>query len=173
MTTPGQMSHGLGVDTSMEDGVKMVDHNGAIEGFVAHMAYVPQRQITVIVLSNVFGGAPPAMGNQLAECMLGKHVVLARERRAAPITNEDLAKFAGTYSMSSGMRFTFMVKANALELDASGEIMPLLYQGVEAEHPRFYVAVTNGEIEFVPDPKGAMTTMFWHQHGGEQSGKRF
>jgi hypothetical protein len=75
-------------------------------------------------------------------------------------------------SMSSGMTFTFTVKANALKLDASGEIMPLLYQGIEAGHPRFYVAVTNGEIEFVPDPGGAMTTIFWHQHGGEQTGKR-
>jgi CubicO group peptidase (beta-lactamase class C family) len=172
MTTSGKVSHGLGVGVSMEDGVKVVDHNGAIEGFVAHMAYVPEPRITVIVLSNVFGGAPPAMGDQLVETMLGKTVVLARERKAVPITNEDLARFAGTYLMSSGRTFTFTVKANALELDASGEIMPLLYQGIEAGHPRFYVAVTNGEIEFVPDPAGAMTTILWHQHGGEQTGKR-
>ena len=172
MTTSCKVSHGLGVGVSMEDGVKVVDHNGAIEGFVAHMAYVPEPRITVIILSNVFGGAPPAMGDQLVETMLGKTVVLARERKAVPITNEDLARFAGTYSMSSGMTFTFTVKVNALELDASGEIMPLLYQGIEAGHPRFYVAVTNGEIEFVPDPGGAMTTILWHQHGGEQTGKR-
>ena len=172
MTTPGKVSHGLGVEVSIEDGVKVVDHNGAIEGFVAHMAYLPEPGITVIVLSNVFGGAPPAMGDQLVQTMLGKTVVLARERKAVPITNEDLARFAGTYSMSSGMTFTFSVKANALELDASGEIMPLLYQGIAAGHPRFYVAVTNGEIEFVPDPTGAISTVLWHQHGNEQTGKR-
>jgi Domain of unknown function (DUF3471) len=147
-------------------------HNGAIEGFVAHMAYMPEPRVTVIVISNVFGGAPPAMGDQFVETMLGKTVVLARERKAVPITNENLARFTGTYSMSSGMTFTLTAKANALELDASGEIMPLLYQGIEAGHPRFYVAVTNGEIEFVPDPTGAMTTILWHQHEGEQTGKR-
>jgi hypothetical protein len=54
---------------------------------------------------------------------LGAH---AKERTAVPITNEDLARFAGTYSMSSGMTFTFTIKANALELDASGEIMPVV-----------------------------------------------
>jgi CubicO group peptidase (beta-lactamase class C family) len=172
MMTSGKVSHGLGVGVSMEDGVEVVDHNGAIEGFVAHMAYVPEPRITVIVLSNVFGGATPSMGDQLVQTMLGKTVVLARERKAVPITNEDLARFAGTYSMSSGMTFTFTVKASALELDASGEIMPLLYQGIEAGHPRFYVAVTNGEIEFVPDPTSAMTTILWHQHENEQSGKR-
>jgi len=64
MTTPGKMSQGFGVEVTTEDGIKVVDHNGAIEGFVAHLAYVPEPRIAVIVLSNVFGEAPPAMGNQ-------------------------------------------------------------------------------------------------------------
>ena len=65
MTTPGKVSHGFGVGVTTEDGMKLVEHNGAIEGFVAHLAYLPEPRIAVIVLSNVFGGAPPAMGNQL------------------------------------------------------------------------------------------------------------
>jgi hypothetical protein len=93
-----------------EDGMKVVDHNGAIEGFVAHLAYVPERRIAVIVLSNLFGGAPPAMGNQLVEATLGKTVVLARERKAVPISNEDLARFVGAYQMSSGTAFTFTIR---------------------------------------------------------------
>src|SRR5258708_25143796 len=118
MTTRGRVSHGFGVGVTTEDGMKLVEHNGAIEGFVAHLAYVPEPRIAVIVLSNVFGGAPPAMGNQLVEAMLGKTVVLARERKALPISNEDLARFVGTYQMSSGMAFTFTIKANSLELNA-------------------------------------------------------
>jgi CubicO group peptidase (beta-lactamase class C family) len=172
MTTPGKMSHGFGVGVTTEDGMKVVDHNGAIEGFVAHLAYVPEPRIVVIVLSNVFGGAPPAMGNQLVETMLGKTVVLARERKAVPISKHDLAKFEGTYPMSSGMAFTFTVREDSLELNAGGTIAPLLYQGVKEGHPRFYVAMVDGEIEFVPAPSGAMTTVLSHQHGNEQSGKR-
>jgi hypothetical protein len=149
-----------------------MDHNGAIEGFVANMAYVPEPRITVIVLSNVFGGAPPAMGNQLVEAMLGKTVVLASERKAVPISSEDLARFIGTYQMSSGRAFTFTSRGDSLELNAAGEMMSLLYQGVKAGDPRFYVAMIDGEIEFVPDRSGAMTTVLWHQHGNEQTGKR-
>ena len=140
-----------------EDGMKVVDHNGAIEGFVAHLAYVPERRIAVIVLSNLFGGAPPAMGNQLVEATLGKTVVLARERKAVPISNEDLARFVGAYQMSSGTAFTFTIRGNSLELNAGGEMMSLLYQGMKAGHPNFYVAMTNGEIEFVPDSTWAPT----------------
>jgi CubicO group peptidase (beta-lactamase class C family) len=172
MTTRSKVSAGLGVDVSTEDGATVVDHNGAIEGFVAHMAYLPESRVSVIVLANVFGGAPPAIGDQLVETMLGKTVILARERKAVPMTDEALAKFAGTYVMSNGWTFNFSVRSNALTLDASGQTMPLLYQGIRAGHPRFYVAMTNGEVEFVPDSTGAMTTVLWHQHGGEQSGKR-
>jgi CubicO group peptidase (beta-lactamase class C family) len=172
MTTSGKGSYGFGVAVKTEDGMKVVDHNGAIEGFVAHLAYVPEPHIAVIVLSNVFGGAPPAMGNQLVEAMLGKTVVLARERKAVPISNADLARFAGTYQMSSGMAFTFTIKGNSLELNAGGEMTSLLYQGINAGHPSFYVAMTNGEIEFVSDPSGAITTVLWHQYENEQTGKR-
>jgi CubicO group peptidase (beta-lactamase class C family) len=172
MTTPGKVSHGFGVGVTTEDGMEVVDHNGAIEGFVAHLAYVPEPRIAVIVLSNVFGGASPAMGNQLVETMLGKSVVLASERKAVPISKDDLAKFEGTYQMSSGMSFTFTARGDSLEMNAGGTIVPLLYQGVKEGHPRFYVAMIDGEIEFVPDSSGAMTTVLSHQHGNEQSGKR-
>jgi CubicO group peptidase (beta-lactamase class C family) len=172
MTTPGKVTHGLGVDVSTEDGAEVVDHNGAIEGFVAHMAYLPESRVSVIVLANVFGGAPPAMGDQLAETMLGKAVILARERKAVPITDEALARFAGTYSMSNGWTFTFSVKSNALMLNATGQTFPLLYQGMKAGHPRFFVAITNGELEFIPDANGIMTTVLSHQHGADLSGRR-
>jgi CubicO group peptidase (beta-lactamase class C family) len=172
MMTPGKGEYGFGVIVTEEDGAKVVDHNGAIEGFVAHMAYVPERRIAVIVLSNVFGGAPPAMGNQLVEVALGIPVILASERKAVPIAEKDLAKFVGTYQMSSGMSFTFAASGNTLRVNAGGTVVPLLYEGVKAGHPRFYVRMVDGEIEFVPDPTGAMTTVLWHQHEGEQSGKR-
>lgn len=172
MTATSKVSHGLGVGVSTEDGAEVIDHNGAIEGFVCHMAYLPASKVAVIVLSNVFGGAPPAMGDQLVETMLGKKVILARERKAVPITDTELAKFVGTYAMSNGWIFTFSMKGHALVLNAPGLVVPLLYQGIESTHPRFYVTLTNGEIEFVPDSAGAMTTILSHQHGAELSGKR-
>ena len=45
MTIPGKVSHGLAVEVSPEDGATVVDHNGAIEGFVAHMAYLPESHV--------------------------------------------------------------------------------------------------------------------------------
>jgi hypothetical protein len=61
--------------------------------------------------------------------------------------------------MSSGMAFTFTVSGDSLEMNAGGTIAPLLYEGVKEGHPRFYVAIVDGEIEFAPDSSGAMTTV--------------
>jgi hypothetical protein len=51
------------------------------------------------------------------------------------------------------MSFTFTARGDSLEMNAGGTIAPLLYQGVREGHLRFYVAMIDGEIEFVPDPR--------------------
>src|SRR5579863_74098 len=93
MTTPGKGNYGLGVFIENHDGVRVVSHGGGIEGFNTHLAYAPEKQIAVIVLSNVNGAAPDTMGGQLMDTALGKPVVLASERKAVRITKEELAKF--------------------------------------------------------------------------------
>ena len=57
----------------------MVDHGGGIEGFNTHLTYVPDKKITIVVLSNVNGAAPSKMSGQLLEVMLGKPVTSAPE----------------------------------------------------------------------------------------------
>jgi hypothetical protein len=52
----------------------------------------------------------------------------------------------------SGMSFTFTASCDTLELNAGGNVVPLLYESVKRGHPRFYVAMVDGEIEFVPAP---------------------
>jgi hypothetical protein len=76
------------------------------------------------------------------------------------------------YQMSSGMSFTFTASWVTLELNAGGNAVPLLYENVRRGDLRSYVAMVDGEIEFVPAPSRAMTTVLWHQHEGEQGGKR-
>jgi hypothetical protein len=51
-------------------GVKVVSHNGGIEGFNTYLCYVPERQTTVVVLSNVNGTAPDTMGPELLNAVL-------------------------------------------------------------------------------------------------------
>jgi CubicO group peptidase (beta-lactamase class C family) len=79
MTTAGKGNYGLGVGVSDKDGMKVVEHGGGIEGFNTHLTYVPDKKITIVVLSNVNGAAPGKMSGQLLDVMLGKPVAPAPE----------------------------------------------------------------------------------------------
>jgi CubicO group peptidase (beta-lactamase class C family) len=106
LITPGKGDYGLGVMIHNEDGVKVVEHGGGIEGFNSNLIYVPDKRICVVVLANVNGAAPEQMGHQLLDVTLGKPVVLATERKAVTIAKEELAKFVGVYDLMPNFSLT-------------------------------------------------------------------
>jgi hypothetical protein len=173
MTTPGKGSYGLGVFVADKGALKVVSHGGGIEGFNTHLAYVPERHIAIVVLSNVNGGAPGTMGGQLLDVVLGNPVVLADERKAVPITKEELAKFVGAYDLAPTFSITFAVSGDELTAQGTGQpAFPLIYIGIKDGHPRFFTAQVNAEIEFVSDANGVFTSMILHQGGHDSPAKR-
>jgi CubicO group peptidase (beta-lactamase class C family) len=173
MTTPGKGSYGLGVFVADKGGLKEVSHGGGIEGFNTNLICVPERRIAVVVLSNVNGSAPGVMGDQLLDVVLGKPVALGNERKALPITKEELAKFVGVYDLAPTFSITFAVSGDALTAQGTGQpAFPLMYVGSKDGHPRFFTAQVNAEIEFVPDATGLFTSMVLHQGGHDAPGKR-
>jgi CubicO group peptidase (beta-lactamase class C family) len=173
MTTPGKGSYGFGLFIADKGGLKEVSHGGGIEGFNTNLIYVPERRIAVVVLSNVNGAAPGTMGDQLLDVVLGNPVALANERKAVPITKEELAKFAGVYDLAPTFAITFAVSGDALTAQGTGQpAFPLMYVGVKDGHPRFFTAQVNAEIEFIPDASGAFTSMVLHQAGHDAPAKR-
>jgi CubicO group peptidase (beta-lactamase class C family) len=173
MTTAGRGGYGLGLFVSKHGGLKVVEHDGGIEGFNTHLAYVPERRIAVMVLSNVNGVAPGSMGGQLLDVALGIPVELASERKAVAISKEELAKFVGVYDLTPNFSLTTAVGADGLTVQGTGQdAHPVIYLGVKDGHPRFFQAQVNAELEFVPDASGAMTAVVLHQGGHDSPGKR-
>jgi CubicO group peptidase (beta-lactamase class C family) len=173
MTTPGKGDYGLGVEVVQHDGVEVVQHNGGIEGFNTALSYVPQRKITVVVLSNVNGDAPDSMGTQLLDVVMGKPVVLASERKAVPITHAELEKFVGIYDLAPTFALTIAVSGDTLTAMGTGQAaLPLMYQGDEGGRFRFFITAVNAEIEFVPDANGTVTSLILHQGGDHPAKKR-
>ena len=173
MTTPGKGDYGFGVFIQTQDGVRIVSHGGGIEGFNTQLEYAPEKQIAVVALSNVNGGAPGSMGGQLMDTVLGKPVVLAGEHEAVPISKEELAKFVGVYDLAPTFSLTIAISGD--HLTGQGTHQPaidMMYQGVKDGHPTFFVAPVNAEIEFVPDASGAMTSLILHQNGQSMPAKK-
>jgi CubicO group peptidase (beta-lactamase class C family) len=173
MTTPGKGNYGLGVFIENHDGVQVVSHGGGIEGFNTHLAYAPEKQIAVVVLSNVNGGAPGSMGGQLMDTVLGKPVVLASERKPAPISKEELTKFVGVYDLAATFSLTIAIAGDHLTGQGTGQpAIDMMYQGVKDGHPTFFIAPVSAEIEFVPDASGAIGSLILHQGGQNIQGKK-
>jgi CubicO group peptidase (beta-lactamase class C family) len=173
MTTPGKGNYGLGVFVTTKDGITTVDHGGGIEGFNTHLAYVPEKQICVVVLSNVNGAAPDSMGGKLLDVVLGKPVQLANERKAQPIAKEELAKFVGVYELAPTFSLTVAVGADGLTVQGTGQpALPVQYEGLKDGHPFFFATLVDAEIEFVLDASGAIGSLVLHQGGREMPAKR-
>lgn len=173
MTTPGLGDYALGLFVRDSDGVREVVHGGGIEGFNTSLAYVPERRLAVIVLSNMNGGAIGPVSDDLMKVALGKPVVLPSEHKAVPIAKEALQKFVGVYDLSPRFALTISVGPEGLEASGGGrDHLPLMYQGDVAGHPRFYVAAVDAELEFVPDASGTITSLVLHQNGDHVAKKR-
>jgi CubicO group peptidase (beta-lactamase class C family) len=173
MTTAGKGGYGSGVFVSEHGGLKVMEHGGGIEGFNTHLAYVPEKRIAVVVLSNVNGTAPGAMGAQLLDVALGIPVELASERNEVAISKEELAKFVGVYELAPSFSLTTAVAGDRLTVQGTGQdALPVIYTGVKDGHPRFFQTKANAELEFVPDASGAMTGVVLHQGGHDSPGKR-
>jgi CubicO group peptidase (beta-lactamase class C family) len=173
MTTPGKDNYGLGVEVNNVDGVKVIEHNGGIEGFNTDLIYVPERRICVIVLANVNGSAPDAMGGQLLDVALGKTVILNSEREAVPITQTDSAKFVGVYDLEPSFAITVAQSGDGLTAQVTGQdALPLMYLGVKDGHPRFFITAVGAEIEFVPDAAGSIQSLTLHQNGANTPAKK-
>jgi CubicO group peptidase (beta-lactamase class C family) len=173
MTTPGKGDYGLGVMLNNWDGVKVVDHGGSIEGFNTSLFYVPEKRICVVVLANVNGPAADQMGRQLIDVALGKAVVLDSERRSLPISQTESARFVGVYDLTPAFAITIVQAENGLSAQGTGQVaLPLMYDGVQNGHARFYVTQIGAEIEFVPDEHGTIQSLILHQHGTDRLAKR-
>lgn len=174
MTAAGKGNYGLGVEVRDVDGLKVIEHGGGIQGFSTELIYVPERNLAVVVLSNVYSSVPGTLGEQLLDVALGKPVILASERKPVPIAKEELKKFIGTYDLSPAFAITITVGGDSLMAQGTGQghAIPMMYQGNAGGHARFYVPHFDAEVEFVPDATGEVASLVLHQGGGSIPGKK-
>ena len=72
MTTPAVLNndsavtYGYGLGIREADGHRQIAHGGGINGFVTMLAYYPDDDLTVVVLSNTAGRHPGTMAQQIA-----------------------------------------------------------------------------------------------------------
>lgn len=78
MLTPGKGNYGYGWEISRFHGLAAYNHNGGIDGFKSHVAYYPDRDITLVVFTNVAQDSAYHVACDIAGLMLGEGKISAR-----------------------------------------------------------------------------------------------
>ncbi len=168
MTTPFRNGYGLGLFVADRDGHRIISHTGDIDGFGAMLAYYPDDKLTVIVLSNLFGGAYGLVAKDLAKSAFGLPFTLPSERKVVPVPPATLAEYAGTYRLTPTIR-------NVISL-VDGHLTSRIGNQAELEmvpesQTMFFFRSGEAEIEFVRDSAtNKVTRLIVHQDGASFEG---
>jgi D-alanyl-D-alanine carboxypeptidase len=128
-----EVHYGYGVDIMALDGVgPVVEHGGGVPGFRSHLAYYPEHDVAIVVLTNT---AEPAA--HLAKRAMERQVfaALLPEVVALELPAERAAQYEGTFNLylrSADMGpfpMRVLVSDGRLVAVADGAEVPLLWQG--------------------------------------------
>jgi CubicO group peptidase (beta-lactamase class C family) len=169
MTTPFKNDYACGLLVRTVNGHKVIDHGGGIEGFNTSLAYYPDDKVTVVVLANLNGDAPAAIGTRLGAIMHGEKVELPSERKEITLAPKLLEQYVGTYQMAPKINMMITVANGQLISQISGQGKVPLFAESET---KFFPKVVDAEIEFGKDDKGAVTSLTLHQGGRDMKAAR-
>jgi CubicO group peptidase (beta-lactamase class C family) len=106
MTTPARLNdssatgYGYGLGIGALEGSRSISHGGGINGFITHLSYFPDDDLTIAVLGNL-GSAPSSRVTQLlARLMLGKALPVVKD---LPIAPAERKRVVGSYELTAGV----------------------------------------------------------------------
>ncbi len=162
MITPFKDNYAFGLFVETRNGHKEISHGGGIEGFNTFLAYWPEDKLSIVVLSNLNGGAPGDIGGKLGAVMHGEPVVLASERKEISVSPEVLKSYVGTYELVPGVDMVITLDGGQMMTQLTGQPKFPLYAQSET---LFFLKVVDAQVEFSKDASGKVTQATLHQNG--------
>ena len=93
LSTGALANYGYGVFVGDRSGHPMIEHGGAINGFISELARYPTDDVTVVVLTNTEGDTPSTVEKEIAAVVLDLPVKPAGK----PLTDAEQLAYIGTY----------------------------------------------------------------------------
>jgi CubicO group peptidase (beta-lactamase class C family) len=165
MTTPFLSGYAFGLIVDTPGGHKRISHGGAIEGFNTTLEYYPEDKLTVVVLENSVGAAPPPeIAGKLAAIARGETVMLTSERKEITLSPEVLRRYVGAYQMANGGPVNLITLEGGQLMSKLGNQQPVsIYPETET---RFFLKVVDAQIDFAD---GQLTL---HQNGRDMKAQK-
>jgi CubicO group peptidase (beta-lactamase class C family) len=169
MITPFKHDYGFGLGITEKNGHKLISHGGGIEGFATYLGYYPDDRVTVVVLANLAGEAPSAIGGELGAVVHGEKVQLPAERKAITLPPEMLKRYVGTYQLSPGVMCFVTLEGDQLMTQLTGQRKFPLFSESET---KFFLKIVDAQVDFAKDNKGEVTHFVLHQNGHDVMARR-
>jgi Domain of unknown function (DUF3471) len=163
MLTAGKGSWGLGVEIGGSSADPYFTHGGVNAGFESLFVAYEHHGDGAVVMTNAQGGsflADEVMRSIAAEYGWADfHPIVRTEVRVDP---KVLARYVGTYALNPNFNLTFTVDGDQLMTQATDQPKIPIFPESQT---KFFLKITNVELEFFANDKGDVSYLILHQNG--------
>ena len=127
MTTPVFDGYGFGLDMDERFGTRRISHSGGLAGFISWLEIYPDKNTTVVTLSNFDNTLLDEVSRDLAAIALGQPYTVPKRHPIIELPAATTAQWVGDYALPGG-KATVQPNANGfLEIQSPrGKMGPLL-----------------------------------------------
>ncbi len=166
---PNRGHYGFGWEITALNGHKVIQHNGAWQGFTCEISRYVDDNLSVAVLTNLDAGH--ASPGQIAHKIAGlvNPALMPKEHKEIAVDPKLFEGYIGQYRLDADHVLSITREDNHLFVQTPGQQKLQIFP--ESIHDYFLTVVDAG-ITFVTDSKGRSTELILHRNGEDQHAKR-
>lgn len=130
---------------------KQIYHGGNVLGFTSNISRYPEKDMTIIILTNLGNSILNKLNDTLADISTGYSYSLPEPKNTINLDKKIIEKYTGTYKLQENSSiFTIKSDGNHLYYEINNEKYELLPQTAK----KFYMREADAQFEFLTDGKG-------------------
>jgi CubicO group peptidase (beta-lactamase class C family) len=167
--TPYRSKYGYGWQIDSAYRKKIVEHGGAITGFVSFILRVPDEQTCIIVLSNLPTTETVRFASQINGFINGEKPAMPVVRKEIYVDSAVLKSYIGEYELAPSFHLVVTLENGVLKAQATNQGKNQLY--AEKEN-FFFLKVVDAQVEFLPGSNGKIDRLILYQNGRKMEAKK-
>ena len=160
--------YGLYIDSLY--GTPEIYHGGGIPGFSANLCYYPEKDVMIILLSNVgwFDQSLDPVNTDLSAILFHFPYELMRNTTGTQFPDSVLHRYVGRYDFDRKHHAYVTLENHQLMIEAPQGGLPRSPLFAE-DDKNFYLKIINARIEFIKGSDGTITGLISHYRGKQET----
>lgn len=138
-------------------------HGGNVLGFTGNIARYPDKDLTIIVLTNIGYYNVNSLNDTLANICMGGSYELPSAKRVVKVDSKTLDKYVGSYTIPGGLNISITSNGNHLYYEQSNS--KTKFELFPESQNKFFLRISNVEIKFNVNAKDQTTGLELYQLG--------